>query len=217
MGAHLRGLLDGLRPGLLRRAHNVDKNYHRQVSFFAGQHWSGNPTRASGGSTSECTHPRRTPCALRICYRKSRAERRMPYHSPHALFPLFWCGRMLLTLMSSQTPRHPCPPLSSDIYLSTTTSRDISFIDVVRQFVYMSAGEVVPGTLSKVRQRMSSAQQRLPSTCLVRARLKCHVSSSLASHKVASWMVWFHPVALLSTLLLLLPVSARSEHPLHRL
>jgi hypothetical protein len=38
----------------------------------------------------------------------------------------------------------------TDVFLTTTTSRDLSIEKLVYQFIYMSAGEVLPGTLLKV-------------------------------------------------------------------
>ena len=38
----------------------------------------------------------------------------------------------------------------TDVFLTTTTSRDIGLVQVALQFCYMSAGEVVPGSLVKV-------------------------------------------------------------------
>ena len=38
----------------------------------------------------------------------------------------------------------------TDVFLTTTTSRDIDLVQVALQFCYMSAGEVVPGSLVKV-------------------------------------------------------------------
>ena len=39
---------------------------------------------------------------------------------------------------------------ATDVFLNTVTSRDMTLMEVVRQFCYMSAGEVVPGNLLRV-------------------------------------------------------------------
>ena len=54
----------------------------------------------------------------------------------------FGCGSYMALIMTDRA--------ATDVFLNTVTSRDMTLMEVVRQFCYMSAGEVVPGNLLRV-------------------------------------------------------------------